>query len=181
MSEKDLLEIAGAQRGYFTAAQAAAAGISRRALFGRAQRGLIGRIAHGLYRLSGYPSGARDEFHALQTSAPTATFSHETALELYGLSDVLPRTIHVTVPSASGLKPRPGTTIHRSDLASGERILHDDLWITDLSRTFRDGARWGTDPEQLLAAFDTARERGMIGSEAAARLRSTYPFTLAAA
>jgi predicted transcriptional regulator of viral defense system len=181
MSEKDLLEITGAQHGYFTAAQAAAAGISRRALVGRARHGLIERIAYGLYRSSGYPSGPRDEFYALQTSVPTATFSHETALELYGLSDVLPRTIHVTVPSASGLKPRAGTTIHRSDLAPTERTLHDDLWVTDQARTFRDCARWGTDPEQLLAAFDAARERGMIGSEAAARLRSTYPFSLAAA
>jgi len=96
-------------------------GVSRRALFGRTQQGLLEHAGHGLYRLRGFPVGPRDELHALQTSVPSATLSHETALEAYGLSDVLPGTIHLAVPPASGLKPRPGLTIHRSSLDRAER------------------------------------------------------------
>ncbi len=177
MSDAELLELAGGQHGYFTAAQAKAAGISRRALIGRTRRGLIDHVSYGLYRLGGYPPGPLDDLYALQASVPTATFSHETALEVYGLSDVLPKTIHLTVPPRSGLKPRAGVTIHRSGLARSERILRDDLWVTDLLRTLLDSARWGTDPEQLLEAFDAADERGMLSPSALDRLRRASPFS----
>ena len=176
MSEIGLLELAGQQHGYFTTAQAEAAGISRRALAGRQQKGLIERASHGLYRLRQYPPTPRDEFYALQTSAPGATFSHDTALEFYGLSDVLPTTIHATVPASSGLKPRPGITIHRSKLDPCDRVLRDDLWLTSLPRTFLDCARLGTDSEQLLAALEAGRERGLLGRDAMTRLAGTYPF-----
>jgi predicted transcriptional regulator of viral defense system len=176
MSDRELLELAGLQHGYFTTAQAGAAGISRRALAGRLLKGSIERNAHGVYRLRQYPPTSRDEFYALQAGAPGATFSHETALEFYGLSDVLPNTIHVIVPPSSGLKPRPGITIHRSKLNRRDRVLRDDLWLTSLPRTLLDCARYGTDAEQLLAALDAARERGLLSGDALARLTNTYPF-----
>ena len=176
MSEIELLELAGQQHGYFTTAQAATAGISRRALAGRQRKGLLERASHGVYRLRHYPPTPRDEFYALQVSVPGATFSHDTALECYGLSDVLPSTIHVIVLASSGLKPRPGITIHRSKLDPRDRILRDDLWLTSLPRTLLDSARLGTDSEQLLAALEAGRKRGLLGPDELARLAGTYPF-----
>jgi predicted transcriptional regulator of viral defense system len=176
MSDADLLEIAGYQHGFFTTAQAGAAGISRRALVGRERRGVIERIAYGLYRLRQFPPTPRDDLYALQTSVPTGTFSHETALELYELSDVLPQTIHMTVPAASGLKPRPGVTIHHSGIHPADRALRDDLWITGLARTLLDCARAGTDAEQLMAAMAAGHERGLLGVRDTARLAAAYPF-----
>lgn len=176
MSDSQLLELAGQQHGYFTTAQAEAAGISRRALVGRLLRGLIERDSRGVYRFTQYPPTPRDEFYAFQASAPGATFSHDTALEFYGLSDVLPTTIYVTVPPSSGLKPRPGITIHRSKLDPRDRVLRDDLWLTSLPRTLLDCARRGTDSGQLLAALEAGCERGLLGRDALARLTSTYPF-----
>ena len=176
MSDGQLLEVAGQQHGYFTTAQAEAAGISRRALVGRRRKGLIERAAHGLYRLRQYPPTPRDEYYALQAGAPAATFSHDTALELYGFSDVLPSTIHLTVPPSSGLKPRRVITIHRSKLDPRDRVLRDDLWLTSLSRTLLDCARLGTDAEQLLAALEAGRERGLLGRDALVRLANTYPY-----
>jgi hypothetical protein len=82
----------------------------------------------------------------------------------------------VTVPPSSGLKPRPGVTIHRSKIAPLDRVLRDDLWLTSLPRTLLDCARLGTDPEQLLAALEAGRERGLLGPDALARLTNTYPF-----
>ena len=176
MSDGGLLETAGYQHGYFTTGQAAAAGISRRALVGREGRGVIERIAYGLYRLRQFPVTPRDDFYALQTRVPAGTFSHDTALELLDVSDVLPRTIHLTVPTASGLKPRPGITIHRSDIEASDRILRDDLWITGLARTLLDCARAGTDAEQLLTAMAAGRERGLLGPRDQERLAAVYPF-----
>ena len=176
MSEIALLELAGQQHGYFTTAQAESAGVSRRALAGRQRKGLLERTSHGTYRLPQYPPSPRDEFYALQTSAPGATFSHETALGFFDLSDVLPTTIHVTVDPSSGLKPRRGVTIHRSRIEPRDRVLRDDLWLTSLPRTLLDCARLGTDAEQLLGALEAGRERGLLGGDDLKRLSRTYPF-----
>lgn len=179
MAESDLLHLAAAQHGYFSTAQAAAAGISRRALVDRARRGLVERIAHGVYRLAGTPASHLDGFYAFSVQAPSATFSHDTALELYGVSDVLPRTVHITVPPGSGLKPRPGYTIHRSAIGPAERVLRDGVWVTSFARTLADCAKGGTDPDQLLAAFVEGHERALLTADDIARLRRLYPFTTA--
>jgi predicted transcriptional regulator of viral defense system len=177
MSEPELLTLAGSQHGYFTTAQAGAAGISRRALLGRHRKGLLERAAFGLYRLPQFPAGPLDELYALQAIVPAATFSHETALQLYGLSDVLPKTIHLTVAPESGLKPRTGVTIHRSRIEPGDRILRDDLWLTSLGRTLADCTRIGTDAEQLLAALAEGRDRGMLTADDLLDLTRLYPFS----
>lgn len=179
MNESDLLQLAAAQQGYFSTAQAAAAGISRRALVDRVRRGVIERAAHGVYRLAGTPATRLDSFYAFSVAAPSATFSHDTALELYGVSDVLPRTVHVTVPPGSGLKPRPGYTIHRSVIPPSERVLRDGVWVTSLARTLADCAKGGTDPGQLVAALFEGRERAMLTPDDITRLRRLYPFTTA--
>jgi predicted transcriptional regulator of viral defense system len=179
MSQAELLTLAGSQHGYFTTAQAEAAGISRRALLGRHRKGLLERSAFGLYRLPQFPPGPLDELYALQAIAPAATFSHETALQLYGLSDVLPKTIHLTVAPESGLKPRAGVTIHRSRIGPDDRILRDDLWLTSLRRTLADCARIGTDAEQLLAALTEGRDRGLLTPDDLPSLAPLYPFSSA--
>ena len=179
MAESDLLHLAAAQHGYFSTAQAAAAGISRRALVDRVRRGVLERVAHGVYRQAGTPASHLDSFYAFSVEAPSATFSHDTALELFGVSYVLSRTVHVTVPPGSGLKPRPGLTIHRSAIAPSERMLRDGVWVTSFARTLADCARGGTDPDQLIAALAEGRERAMLAAHDVARLRRQYPFTTA--
>jgi predicted transcriptional regulator of viral defense system len=177
MSDPELLVIAGRQHGYFTTAQAEAAGISRRALVGRRRKGLLERAAFGLYRLPQFPASPLDELYALQAIAPGATFSHETALQLYVLADILPRTIHVTVGPEAGLKPRPGVTIHRSRIAAEDRILRDDLWLTSVRRTLVDCARLGVDPDQLLAALGEAHDRGLLAAVDRHDLARLYPYS----
>jgi predicted transcriptional regulator of viral defense system len=179
MSEADLLAAAGRQHGYFTTSQAEAAGVSRRALVGRLRKGLLERAAFGLYRLPQYPVGPLDDLYALQAVAPSATFSHETALQLLALADILPRTIHLTVDPRSGLKPRPGVSIHRSRIEPHERVLRDDLWLTSARRTLADCARLGTDPDQLVAAFENAIERGLLTTTDRQELARTYPYSIA--
>ena len=98
MSWEELLSAAAAQHGYFTTAQAAEHGLSRRALTWRAQHGSAERRGHGLYRLPHWPADAADELYALRALAPFGTFSHDTALTPLGLTDIIPSTIHFTIP-----------------------------------------------------------------------------------
>ena len=177
MSWEDLLATAAAQHGYFTTEQAAEQGISRRALTWRAQNGSTERIAHGLYRLPHWPIGADDELYALQTLAPFGTFSHDTALTLLGLTDIIPSTIHFTIPETSRLRPRPGVTLHRSrHAATSDRALRDGLWVSTARRALLDAAR-GADPDQLVSAARDARERAMLTPDDLAELRRHPPFT----
>ena len=124
MSWAELLATAAAQRGYFTTAQAAERGISRRALTWRAAHGSAERIEYGLYRLPHWPLDPNDDHYALQARAPFGTSSHETALRLLGLFDLIPAVIHLTIPEASRLRSRPGIRLHRSRHQAGtDRIL----------------------------------------------------------
>lgn len=178
MPRQDLYEIAALQHGYFRTRQALDAGWSRAALNTAGNAGEIKSIAYGLYRFAHYPATVRDELHEIQTLAPDGTFSHETALTLFGLSDLLPRTTHFTIPPESGFKPRPGLTIHHMRLASDERVLRDGLWLTSPLRTFIDAARAGTDPDQLLAAARQARSAAILAPASVARLARQYPYTM---
>lgn len=177
MSWDDLLSTAAAQHGYFTTAQAAEHGISRRALTWRTQHGSAERIGHGLYRLPHWPIDAADEMHGLQALAPFGTFSHQTALTLLRLSDIIPSTIHFTIPETSRLRPRPGVTLHRSRHgATIDRTLRDGLWVSSARRALLDAAREGADPDQLISAARDARDRAMLTSNDLAELRRYPPF-----
>jgi predicted transcriptional regulator of viral defense system len=177
MSWDELLATAAAQHGYFTTAQAAEHGISRRALTWRAQRSSAERIAHGLYRLPHWPIGAGDELYELQAIAPFGTFSHDTALTLLGLTDIIPSTIHFTIPEAARLRPRQGVTLHRSRHGGlTDRTLRDGLWLSNARRALLDAAREGADPDQLVSAARDARERAMLTSNDLAELRRYPPF-----
>jgi len=177
MSWEDLLLTAAAQHGYFTTEQAAEHGISRRALTWRAQQGSAQRIGHGLYRLPHWPPDPSDELYALQALAPFGTFSHHTALTLLGLTDIIPSTIHFTIPETSRLRSRPGVTLHRSRHgAMTDRTLRDGLWVSTARRALQDAAREGADPDQLVSAARDARERAMLTPADLAELRRHAPF-----
>jgi len=174
---EQLAKIAAEQQGYFRTAQALEAGVTRRQLYWADRTATVENIRYGLYRFAHFPSTPFDELHEIQTLTPVATFSHETALQIYGLSSVLPRTIHVTVPPTSGCKPRPGLTLHHASIAADDRKLRDGMWVTSVARTLRDTARAGVDPDQLLEAARDAQRRGMLASDDLDRLRSRYPFS----
>jgi len=177
MSWEDLLEAAAAQHGFFTTQQAAERGVSRRALAWRAQNGSAERIAHGLYRLPHWPPDPSDELYALQAIAPFGTFSHDTALTLLGLTDIIPSTIHFTIPETSRLRSRRGVTLHRSRHgALADRALRDGLWVSTARRALLDAAREGADPDQLVSAARDARQRAMLTPGDLVELRQRPPF-----
>ena len=92
------------QNGFFRTADLSERGIPRSYIALLLERGEIKRVSRGLYTSDDV---FLDDMLILQTNFRNATFSHETALFLLGLSDRNPLFYTVTVPSgynASGLK-----------------------------------------------------------------------------
>jgi len=174
-----LFATASEQAGYFTAAQASTAGYGWTLLSYHASRGRFMRVARGLYRLRDYPSSAREELIAAWLRlAPDAAVSHESALEALGLSDVIPDSIHLTVPRARRKLTRtPGVSIHTTirPLELSHVLTRDGVRLTAPARTIVDVAEAGTAPEQVVLATRQAVERGLTTParvRAAARPRS---------
>lgn len=115
-----LWEMADAQHGFLTAPQAIEAGVSKQALQMLVHRGTLERAAHGVYRFPQYPVGEYDQLMlaVLWTRVPEAVLSHETALDAYGISDVNPNRIHVTVGKHRRFRRAGGDdyVIHYQDL-----------------------------------------------------------------
>ncbi len=174
-----LFATASEQAGYFTAAQARTAGYSWPLVSYHAKQGRFVRVARGLYRLSDYPSSPREELIAAWLRlAPDAAISHESALEALGLSDIIPDSIHLTVPRARRkLSRTPGVSIHTTirSLEVTDLLTPDGVRLTAPARTIVDVAEAGTAPEQVVFATRQAMERGLTTAarvRAAARSRS---------
>jgi predicted transcriptional regulator of viral defense system len=161
-----LFAIAAGQRGYFTAAQARACSFPWDALTYHTQHGHYIRIRRGLYRLRDYPSSPREEVIAawLAVGKDVSVVSHESALDLLGLGDVIPDAVHLTVPRTRRHLPHlPGVTIHTTTrpLPPAEVAVRDGVRLTAAARTIVDAAEAGTAPEQIEKAAIQAVERGL--------------------
>src|SRR5690554_6640134 len=90
LARDELWDIATAQHGFVSAHQAADLGVTKGALQMLVHRGTLERAAHGVYRFPKYPIGEHDSLMlaVLWTRVPEAVLSHETALDVYGISDV---------------------------------------------------------------------------------------------
>lgn len=161
-----LFEIASEQGGYFTAAQAHTCGFSNALLAHHAKSGRFQRVRQGLYRLREYPSSPREDVIAawLATGKAVAVVSHESALEILGLSDVVPEIVHITVPRAMRYHSASrGVAIHTTTrcLGKSDVVTREGVRLTAPERAIIDAAETGTAPEQIIAAVDQALDRGM--------------------
>lgn len=162
-----LFGVASEQGGYFTARQAHRCGFSRANLSHHAASGRFVRVGRGLYRLRAYPSSPREEvFRAwLWFGKDTAVVSHESALDLLGISDVVPDQVHLTVPRTRRGRPAaPGVHVHTAKVPPerDETTLVEGVRITSPARSIADAAAAGTSPEHILAAARRALARGMV-------------------
>ncbi len=164
-----LFDFASGQAGYFTAKQAKTCGYSRPLLSHHIIGGRYERIRHGLYRLTEYPTSRREEIIVawLSVGAKNAVISHESALEMLNLSNIIPNSIHITVPrSERWRKKAPGTTLHTAAKPPQENeiVVREGVPVTAAARTIIDAAVTGVGPEQIIAAIATALERGVTTS-----------------
>jgi predicted transcriptional regulator of viral defense system len=159
--------VAAEQAGYFTSDQARSAGLSYRQLTYHTQRGRFERVALGLYRLVLFPpSSLEDLFAAVLLVGPMSVVSHDSALALYELSDVLPAAIHLTVPRNTSRRHQ-GVKLHRNRLRADEITRYAGLPVTTPARTLADMAAV-LDSEQALQAIAQALDRGLATKEAIA-------------
>jgi predicted transcriptional regulator of viral defense system len=165
-----LYELAAEQLGYFTAAQARACGFTWTLLSHHTWSGRFIRVRRGLYRLRNYPSSPHEEVMVawLAVGKDTAVVSHERALDLLDLSDVIPDAIDLTVPrSKRNLPALPSVTIHTTTrpLRPDDVTTRDGIRLTAAARTIVDTAEAGTAPEQVELAIRQAIERGLTTPE----------------
>src|SRR4051794_13202981 len=140
-----LFDVAATQRGYFTAAQARDCGYSPALLSHHARGGRFLRVRRGLYRFREYPSSPREEVMAawLAAGPDRAVVSHESALDLLDLADVIPNAIHLTVPrSRRGLVAPHAVLLHTTTRPPrpDETTLREGLRLTGPLRTILDAA-----------------------------------------
>jgi predicted transcriptional regulator of viral defense system len=162
-----LFDIASEQHGLFTSSQARSCGFSWERLSDATRRGRFMRIYRGLYRLRDYPSSPLEGIAAgwLAVGKETAVVSHESALEILDLSDVIPHAVHLTVPRSRRHLPKlPGVTIHTTtrELVPSDIITRDGIRLTSVARTILDAAEWGSAPEQIELAIWQAVRRSLL-------------------
>ena len=161
-----LFELAAGQEGLFTTQQAAEVGYSPQLLVHHVRAGRVRRIRRGIYRLVHFPAGENEDLVAVWLwSERQGVFSHQTALSLHGLSDVLPSRIHLTLPEAwrrRRLRVPAGVVRHHADVASNERAWIGSVTVTSPVRTLRDCSDEHLSPELLLHAVYEAVMRGLV-------------------
>ena len=169
-----LFQVAVGQHGYFTTFQAVEFGIGRQLLNYHAGTGRLERAYRGVYRFRDFPSGPRDEVAAawLAVGKDFAVVSHESALDLLDLSDIIPNAIEFTIPRTKRYrKPPKGITVHSTVNPPGPRetVVWDGFRVTSPARTIADVADSGTSPEHVERAVVEALDRGITSVQ---RLRS---------
>jgi predicted transcriptional regulator of viral defense system len=171
-----LYALAETQAGYFTAGQALKARMDRATLRHHARPGgRYQRVGRGLYRLRHFPTSPQEHVVAawLPLRGNDAVVSHESALELQGLSDVIPDAVHLTVPrSERGVRPRVGVRLHTSENPPHGKEVRQiaGLPVTGPERSLLDALESGAQPEQIEMAIRQALGRGLT---TVSRLRSS--------
>jgi predicted transcriptional regulator of viral defense system len=161
-----LYETAAGQQGLFTTKQAAEAGYSPQLLVHHTRARKTARIRRGIYRLVHFPPGEHEELViAWLWSERAGVMSHQTALALHGLSDVLPAHVHLTVPSAwrrRRFRLPPDVVLHHADVGPEDRAWFGAVPLTTPRRTLSDCAKVGLSPEILAQAARQALRRGLV-------------------
>ena len=161
-----LYETALGQEGHFTTQQALDAGYSSQLLVKYLNSGKIIRVRRTVYRLTHFPPGQQEDLVAVWLWSDRAgIFSHENALMLHELSDVLPARAHLTVPAKwrrRRLQVPDGVVLHYADVPKRDRAWVGAVPVTSPARTLADCAADYVSPDFLSSAISQALARGMV-------------------
>ncbi|HYQ42659.1 MAG TPA: type IV toxin-antitoxin system AbiEi family antitoxin domain-containing protein [Polyangiaceae bacterium] len=161
-----LFDFALGQDGHFTTKQAAEAGYSSQLLIKYIKSGRIIRVMRGIYRVVHFPAGEHEGLTTLWLWAEGAgVFSHETALSLHQLSDVLPRQVHLTLPvdwANRRLRIPKGLVLYYAEVPKRERVDLGPISVTRIWRTLIDCVAAHVSPDLIEQAVRQARARGLI-------------------
>lgn len=166
-----LHEVAQSQQGFFTTKQAIRAGFSEKTHSYHVNARNWIREHRGIYRLADFPPPERPDLMLWylwsqdRKEQPEGTYSHDTALSLHELSDIMPSKLHMTVPRDFRRNSRIPEilVLHRAQLDPSEVQEVHGVRVTRVLRTIMDLLRSGhVDRSQLKLAVDEAIRRGLI-------------------
>jgi predicted transcriptional regulator of viral defense system len=166
-----LYEIAQSQQGFFTTKQATRAGFAEKTHSYHVNVGNWVREHRGIYRLADFPAAERPDlmlwylWSQNRKEVPEGTYSHDTALSLHELSDIMPSKLHMTVPKHFRRNSRiPEVLIlHRADLNESDNEQMHGMRVTRPLRTVLDLLQIDhVDRSLIRQAIDEAMRRGLI-------------------
>lgn len=163
-----LYEIADSQGGYFTAQQALQVGYAYSQQYFHRQSGAWEQVARGVFRLRDYPPGEREDlirwslWSCNRRGFPQAVISHETALAVHNLSDVMPAVVHLTVPPGFRKSTPAGCVLYRANLAPTDSEQRIGFKVTTPLRTLVDAAESALSQEHLDRAARDALQHGLV-------------------
>ncbi len=164
---KTLSDIAEDNYGFVTVEQARRAGVRPQRLAEMARRGALRREGLALYRLEPFPAHELDSYRkaTLWPYPVEGVLGHETALDLYELSDVNPAKIDVTVPKTYRIRHRevpPQYVLHHEDLDDRDVTRHEGLPIVTPAKAIRQCSRAHFRRDLLRQAIEDAKRRGLV-------------------
>ena len=165
-----LYGIAEDQAGYFTAAQARAAGLHQVRLVQLAQKGDVERVSRGVYRFTRFPMSQLGHYMEAalwpQVRRPdvAGVISHQSALSIHELSDVNPARVHLTLPTAVRIRREvpKGLVIHYADLPPADVERVEGVPVTTPARSIRDAHASHIGNELVRQAIADGRRSGSL-------------------
>ena len=168
------------QQGFFTTKQAKTAGFAENTHPYHVQARNWIREYRGIYRLASFPQGERPDLMMWslwsrdRAETVQGVYSHQTALSLHDLSDVMPAKLHMTVPPTfrrSSEIPRV-LVLHYADLPEGDVEVSRGVRVTKPIRTILDLLTGGEVPlATLQQALREGLRRGVIRKSEIAEAR----------
>jgi len=168
---KRLYGIAEEQQGFFTTKEAKAAGFAENTHPYHVHAGNWIREHRGIYRLASFPRGERPDlmlwllWSRNRTESAEGVYSHQTALSLHDLSDVMPAKLHMTVPRSFRRNSEiPGVLVlHFADILESDIGAADGVRVTIPMRTILDLLEGGEVPlANLRQVLREGLRRGLI-------------------
>ena len=166
-----LYEVVEVQQGFFTTKQAKAAGFAENTHPYHVQVENWIREYRGIYRLTSFPRGERPDlmlwslWSRNREEIDQGVYSHQTALSLHDLSDVMPSKLHMTVPKGfrrNSEIPRV-LVLHLADLPQSDIGAANGVRVTKPMRTILDLLEGGEVlPATLRQALREGLRRGLI-------------------
>jgi predicted transcriptional regulator of viral defense system len=175
----ELFALAEVHYGLFTSKEARSLGIQDSVLVRLRQRGRLERMSRGVYRIAHYPAERLAQYREAilwgqASNGPECiALSHETALLLYGISDVNPSRVNLTVPvSARMRRVHPKwIAIHRANLATEDIQQYEGMPITTAERSILDVLATTRRADFARQAITDALRKGLLTPAQASGLR----------
>jgi predicted transcriptional regulator of viral defense system len=161
-----LYRTASVQDGHFTTQQVVEAGYSTQLLLKHIRAGRLVRVRHGIYRLVHFPAGVHEELAVIWLwSERKRVFSHQTALGIHDLSDVMSARIHIALRAEwrhRRFRVPESVVLHYASVPKRDRAWAGPVPITSVRRTLIDCAKDQIPPNVLRQAAQQALRRGLV-------------------